>query len=539
MPAHHALIVRPELKTVGVGFAHNVKDQWASVFAWAGAAPTPADGAVVYPGDGQTRVGLFFPGAEVPDPLPQLSVKAAAGFPITVTFPSKAVVKAAEAHLEDESGEAVDAWVSSPEKPANPAAAVAQQNSVAIIAKAPLRPGARYAVIVQARVDGKEWRREWGFLTAGADDLRSDFEDRLLARINAARRKNDLEAIVLDPVTSAACAAHARYVALNAPAHPDLNSHDETPDWPGATAEGKKIAAGCLCRLGGGPAEQWADWLLGALGTRHLYLEPKVKRIGLGSSWIGAAAGCWVLSAAAPEEWAENLVPILYPFPDEENVGVSYTGDVPSPIPADGQGKPAGLPVTVRFSWHKPLDKVTARLTDAAGQEVPAWLSTPQQPLNGMALGVVCLLPRQPLKEGETYTAAVTVDFDGKPWSKTWSFTTKKAPDADPAALEAAVLADLNKIRKDAGLKPVEMDAALSRTCRAEAQDLVAKNTRPAKEVILALGVADPSTAVTDCVPTFYHRIPLLAPELRRVGFGCALFPNGTYATVLDVTGGK
>ncbi len=432
-PAHRALILQPGLKTVGVGFARNAKDQWASVFEWSGAAPAPAGEAVLYPNDGQTRVPLYFPGLEVPDPVPDAPVKgAAAGFPITTTFPAKAPVKAAEAWLEDESGAAVDAWVSSPDKPANPNAASAQQNSIGIIAKAPLRPGVRYAVQVQARVDGREQRRAWTFLTAGADDLHRDFEDRFLARINAARESSGLEPAVLDPAASLACAAHARYVSLNFPAHPNLNRNDETPDWPGASADGRIIAAHCLCQPAVGSADHTVDLLMGSLAIRQAFLEPKVKQIGLGSSWLGANGGCWVLALPDFGEWAEVHPVILYPYPDQQGVLTLYAGNAPSHLPADAPtDKPAGQPVTVRFRWHKPTDMVTGRLTDAAGQEVPTWLSTPQKPLPNQAPFVVCLLPREPLRADETYTATVAALFDGKPWTKTWSFTTTRPADAD------------------------------------------------------------------------------------------------------------
>ena len=398
-PAHRALILQPGLKTVGVGFARNAKDQWESVFEWAGAAPAATGEAVLYPSDGQTRVPLYFPGLEVPDPVPDAPVKgAAAGFPITATFPAKAPVKAAEAWLEDESGAAVDAWVSSPDKPANPNAAAAQQNSIGIIAKAPLRPGVRYAVQVQARVDGREQRRAWTFLTAGADDLHHDFEDRFLARINAARESSGLEPAALDPAASLACAAHARYVSLNFPAHPNLNRNDETPDWPGASEEGRIIAAHCLCQPAVGSADHTVDLLMGSLAIRQAFLEPKVKQIGLGSSWLGANGGCWVLALPDFGEWAEVHPVILYPYPDQQGVLTLYAGDAPSHLPADAPAdKPAGQPVTVRFRWHKPIDKVSGRLTDAAGQEVPTWLSTPQKPLPNQSPFVVCLLPREPL----------------------------------------------------------------------------------------------------------------------------------------------
>ncbi len=302
--------------------------------------------------------------------------------------------------------------------------------------------------------------------------------------------------------------------------------------------------------------------MLSTLGARTLLLEPNVKQVALGSCWIGAVGGTWVLALPFGGESAENHPPILYPYPDQRGVPTLYGKELPSAVPPEGQGKPAGCPITVRFPWHKPLDQATGRLTDAAGQEVPVWMSTTQQPLPGVTPFLVCLLPRQPLHEGETYTATVTAKFDGKPWNKTWSFTTYKM-DADLPALEAAILARLNQIRKQAGLSPVELDAALSRGCRLHAQYLIANEKRPgavgqgvqkedpnypkatpegasaAKEALIAPGIPDAMEALDQWEESFYHRLPILTPELRKVGFGCAEYPNGSWAVVLDSPSGK
>ena len=38
---------------------------------------------------------------------------------------------------------------------------------------------------------------------------------------------------------------------------------------------------------------------------------------------------------------------------------------------------------------------------------------------------------------------------------------------------------------------------------------------------------------------TLYHRLPVLDPNLKRVGFGRAALPNGLWTAVLDVKNGK
>lgn len=566
LPAHRALLLHPKLMTIGVGFARNAQDQWASVFLWPDAAADVApDGAkaVFYPAGGQTDAPSFFPGFEAPDPLPEAKEKGrAAGFPITVTFPPAARVKDAGAYLEDEAGKAIDAWLSSSEKPANDRAPQLQRNTVCLIAKTPLDPGVRYLVVLKAKVDGRDWQAGWIFLTTGPEALRRDFEDRFVARVNAARTSAGLEPATLDPADSAACAAHARFVSLNFPAHPDMNRQAENADWPGFSEEGKRAAARCVCMVGGGAPEGAADLLLSSLGARSLLLEPKMNRIALGSCWVGAVAGSWVLTFPDVGEGAEVHPVILYPLPDQKGVGTTYGAEAPSAVPEEAKGRPAGLPVTASFPWHKPLDKVTGRLTDAAGKEVEIWLSTPQKPLTGVPLSLVTLLPREPLREGETYTATVTADFSGEDWKKSWSFTTKKRDDINQTAVQAKALKRVNEIRKQAGLKPVEMDAASSRGCLAHAHYLVANDGRPALQKLgvqnedaaapgatvegakaaksaLVLTTADPADAVDGWVRTLFHRLPLLDPGLTRVGFGCAQYPNEAWSCVMDVQGGK
>jgi uncharacterized protein YkwD len=561
--AHRALILNPNLKTVGIGFAQNTKDQWASVVDLSGAVDRPADDAVIYPAAGQTAVPLYYPGDESPDAVPDQKERVRpSGFPITVSFPSGNHVKDAAAALEDESGRPVDAWLSSPEKPANERFPSAQKNTICLIAKSPLRPGGRYAVQVKAVIDGREWTQAWTFLTADPEELRRDFEDRFVASVNAARERAGLQPLTLDPAPSLACAAHARYLSLNVAVHMNVNPRDETPDWPGYSEEGQEIAGRSIFGLHPGTPEAEVASLMSRLGARALLLEPDLKRISLGSAWTGAVTGAWVMESPQIVEWAESHAPILYPADGQKNVGLLYGLEAPSAVPEEGAGKPAGFPVTVRFPWHKPLDKVTGRLTDAAGQEAPTWLSTPQKTLPGALPFVVCLLPRKPLREGETYTATVMAEFNGQPWTKTWSFTTRTIGDIDAAAVDARVLARVNEVRKQAGLRPVEMDGALSHGCQLHARYLVLNQGKPAAERVgaenedktlpgatpegakagkasLIVITADPVESVDAWMRMLFHRIPILAPDLRKIGFGCAQQAGEGWVCVMDVGNGK
>ena len=50
---------------------------------------------------------------------------------------------------------------------------------------------------------------------------------------------------------------------------------------------------------------------------------------------------------------------------------------------------------------------------------------------------------------------------------------------------------------------------------------------------------ADPAGAVDGWMRMVYHRIPILAPDLRKIGFGCAQDAGEGWTCVLDVQSGR
>jgi hypothetical protein len=53
-------------------------------------------------------------------------------------------------------------------------------------------------------------------------------------------------------------------------------------------------------------------------------------------------------------------------------------------------------------------------------------VSTPSRPTPSASFqgNTVCLIAKAPLRPHTTYTATVTGTVDGKPWRRTWTFTT-------------------------------------------------------------------------------------------------------------------
>src|SRR5262249_31142347 len=141
-------------------------------------------------------------------------------------------------------------------------------------------------------------------------------------------------------------------------------------------------------------------------------------------------------------------------------------------------------------------------------------------------------------------------------------FRTLAEPDRFAGGLDENILGRVNALRKAAGLRPVRLDAELSRGCQLHARYLARnarhpaaqgmgvhqedsslsgatpEGTRAAKSAVMAVLLA-PQTCVEGWMATLYHRIPLLAPNLERIGFGHARVGGRKWVCVLDTGDGR
>jgi len=566
--ARRTLILEPRLRTVGAGFARNVEGQWYSVFDWTSGIErepleaTTVTGAIVYPAPGQTRVPLRFPGTETPDPLPATKNKLA-GYPITLTFPRGTRIEDVIAHLASKDEREVEVWLSSPAKPANPQYADAQQNTICLIAKRPLKPGMRYTVAVTARVKGKEWSAKWSFATLSAGEIHHELAGTLLRTLNDHRRRAGLQPIPLDAERSKACTAHALYLGANVPGDPTLNWNEEKPNLPGYSEAGAAIARRVSIQGGGGPVEA-VTGLVDSLISRPQLLDPNLRALGLGYTPFARGGWLWVMDFHHQDEQATDIKELFYPAIDQKEVPLVYpANEVPSPIPPEAKSKEAGYAITVEFAFRVPITETTAQLRDAKGEAVEGWLSTPsKRAIAAYPQRSLCFLPKLPLKPDTRYTVTFKAELDGKPWQRTWSFTTLKEPNRFADDLDEKILARVNALRKAAGLSSVRLDAALSRGCQSHARYLSLNAKRPAgnglavhredadlpgatpeggqaaEKSVIAV-VLDPQTCVDGWMATLYHRIPILTPNLERIGFGHARIGGRKWACVLDTGNGR
>jgi hypothetical protein len=126
--------------------------------------------------------------------------------------------------------------------------------------------------------------------------------------------------------------------------------------------------------------------------------------------------------------------------PGQTGVGTNYGKEAPDACPGDAA---AGYPITVYFGtstlklkeWSlKMLEKGAAQLPPGAktppGTPVDCYVFDPQTGVSADMTkyqAAVCLIPKDPLKVNVDYEVSMTVDVNGKPWSKTWRFNTSQS----------------------------------------------------------------------------------------------------------------
>jgi uncharacterized protein YkwD len=520
----------------------------------------PADGVVIYPVDGQKHVPTAFPGHEVPDPIPEAH-GGLGGYPVTATFPMTVRVRNAKATLQDDAGHEVEAWASSPEKPANPDNAWAQGNTICLIAKKPLRPGVAYSVHMSAIVHGKEWSRAWSFTTAGDDEGGDQAVEGFLKRLNGYRKAAGLEPVADDPDLSGPSAAHARYLVKNEDVK-DLNWNDEDPSLPGYSDEGRQAARRASVDAGAGP-DATADWALASFIPRQMVLDAGLRKMGVGAARRASGGFFWVLDGQNRRGRVASADVAVFPAPDQKGVPAAYpSGEGVVPVPEADESAQPGYAVTAHFPWGAEVAGVEATLTDDAGKEVDAYLSTPARPaIRGIPQRCIGLVPKKPLRPDTAYTVTMSAKVGGQAWKRTWTFRT--AGDEDDAdAQAAAAIESLNGFRRTAGLPPVALDEKLSMACRLHARYVARNLDRPQ---VRGLGIhdedpslpgatpegrragkasvisqePDPGAAVGGWIATLYHRVPLLDPDLKKIGYACVRLPDQTWLCVLDAESGK
>ncbi len=267
-------------------------------------------------------------------------------------------------------------------------------------------------------------------------------DQRVLRLLDQYRQIAGMPPVVVDPTLSKGCMEHAEYMRLNAnsDAMVGLNAHKQRPELPGATAAG--AACGRAADLFPGVSDLGLavdGWMAGIYHRRPM-LSPQLLKIGVGYAANGDGTMMAALMFVDADAPVTTGWPVAYPANAQTEIPIEYGNEVPDPVPTGFRG---GYPITLEFPPFDPVVGVHATLTDAAGKDVPIFLSDPEHPATSFGqYGMVSVIAQTPLLPESTYKVKIDATWKGKAGTWAWSFTTVKLhhANADDEAQMMAVL---------------------------------------------------------------------------------------------------
>ncbi len=291
---------------------------------------------------------------------------------------------------------------------------------------------------------------------AAADsDVGPDPVQIALGHVNAAREAAGAPPVTVDDRIVQAAQSHAEFVARHMELFDptEMSVHDEDPDWSGFTGVkfsdrlkhfGYPFSNGWeIIAFYDDPRLAVIAWLE-TLYHRVPIVHPNSLQLGYGAARVGSARVDVMDFAAGYENGAEQ--PTVWPPDGRLDVKPSWSGaEDPQPyLPPQGEpgtegyekdGYPSGPVLTIEFPFVHDFTASSFELTDADGVVVPTqWLGPvpPESPapFHGWTddvhlLFTHALIPFDPLPAGAAFTAYFTGTFDGAPFDKAWTFTTR------------------------------------------------------------------------------------------------------------------
>jgi uncharacterized protein YkwD len=379
----------------------------------------------------------------------------------------------------------------------------------------------------------------------------AEWADQFAERLNRQRKSAGLDSVTLDAQLSRGCLAHAKYLAMHVDPLKGKAAQwsEEDPEKPGFSALGQRAGQNALIAFAE-PLVALEKWM-GRLFSRTALLAPEMQSVGIGFEPTGQ--GNWVCVLDPGERT------VVFPGPKQTDVPLSFTSgpEVPDRKAA------AGFPITVTLPPARKVTDIRIEVRDEKNKPVDGWTWTPEKPVpSGRQHNTITLIPKELLHSGAAYQVEASAQVDGQKWNLAWSFTTEDASDSKGIWAKKA-LAKVNAYRAHARLKPVEIDGKLSRGCLAHARYLVLNEGHPALHGLsahdenldlpgaseegrragrasnIAMGDFEPIDGVDAWMATLYHRVPILEPNLKTIGFGCARGRRQGWVAVMNVVSGR
>ena len=220
-----------------------------------------------------------------------------------------------------------------------------------------------------------------------------------------------------NPRLSADLQKHCHYMVLN-----DTLTHPEDAGKPGFTKEGHEAGMNSILGMGTA-ADRLAAIMVETYFHRQDVIRPETRAFGVGyEGRYGGIDGRRDMGNSGAYRW-----PVLCPVPNQAEIAVAYAKESPDACPGD---QAAGYPITVFFGSGKAsltawsLKAVSGKAPGAALDCYPFDHKTGAGAEFSGYQNCVCIMAKDPLQGGTTYEVMIKAEHDGKPWERTWRFTT-------------------------------------------------------------------------------------------------------------------
>ena len=423
----------------------------------------------------------------------------------------------------------------------------------------PLAPGRTYAVRLSA-ASGKAWSGAPGrSRRVDEEEAGRRGRSRLLKRLNGYRK-----AAGLDPVSATrTCRPPApltpRYLEPEFRCRrPELERRGRDP----ARRIARRPAHGgrALVDAGGG-AESSAGSCVASFMAREMVLDAGLRK----KSASGATphAGGRLRLGDRRSGRSRRPAPagsVLFPGPDQRACRRRTGRRRPPPSPTGRQG-PLRVCGHGLVSAARRIADVEARIVDEAGRK---WKPTYPLPKTGAAApaALSSVVPESVLRPGVNTPSRSSAKVGARPVTEdtTLGIPIRPATRTRRSRVATAAVRALNAYRRTAGLSPVDARQEAARraagshalsarnidqpACRASGCMRRMRRCRGRRR--RAAGPAGrrwwrnrtPGRRWT-VVDTLFHRVPLLNPDLKAVGYACVRLPDRGYVCVMDAEPGK
>lgn len=255
--------------------------------------------------------------------------------------------------------------------------------------------------------DGREKPPHESYIPVAVHPMPAVKSGSAVSLVNQFRTEADIPPVSASGNLSNNCLEHARYMAEN-----NLLAHDQDPNLPFASQSGQSCAQNANAWLGSGtetnpnwtPNDSIHVWM-GSVAHRLWLLYPTTQTVGYGffstQEEHRAAAAVDILSSAnfaADETYAGW--PVQYP-----------KGETKAPA--------ARYPITINWRYFGPQPELGNTQLQTADGRILAHDASTDLPAGHKGIQII---PRQDLPPNSQITVTVSGQYEGQPFSYTWSF---------------------------------------------------------------------------------------------------------------------